>query len=65
MERTLNTIINTLYYSDIPTALSIISTMSRDQAIVSQLKEDLEKEKKVKFKLQDKLTRLMMTRKVY
>lgn len=46
MEGTLATTINTLRGIDIPTALDIITTMSGDQATVSQLKEELEKENK-------------------
>lgn len=51
-------IMDTLHCNNIPTAMSIITMMNKDQAIVNQLKGDLEKEMKVKFELQDKITKL-------
>lgn len=51
----LSTILDILRYTDIPTALSMITTMSGDQTTVSQLKEELETVKKLKNKLTHKL----------
>lgn len=45
MKGTLATTMATLYCANIPTALSTITTLSGDQTIVSQMKEDLEMEK--------------------
>lgn len=40
-----------LHCIDTKTTLSIIATLSRDQACVSKLKDDLEKEKKLNSEL--------------
>lgn len=52
-----------LCYTDIPSTLSIINIISGDQDTVSQLKEGLEKEKKVNLELTKKLSRLGDSRK--
>lgn len=57
LQGTLTTIMDTLRCADIPTALSIIPIPRGDQATVSQLKEDLEKEN-MNSELQDKVTKL-------
>lgn len=49
-------IMDTLHYSDTETALSIITKLNRDQAIMSKLKENLENERKMTSELQDKAT---------
>lgn len=58
MESTLATSMDMPYGNDIPTTLSIVITMSGDQATVDQLKEELEKDKKENSELNDKVTKL-------
>lgn len=53
VEGTLATIMDMLCCTDIPSALSIITTINGDQATMSQLKEELEKEKKLNSELID------------
>lgn len=51
-------IMDTLRYTNIPTMLSMIITMSGDQATISQLKKELETAKKSNCELVDKLEKL-------
>lgn len=55
MEGIMTTIMDTLNCTNFPTTLSMISTMNRDQATISQLKEELETTKKSNSDLTDKL----------
>lgn len=52
------TIMDIMRYSDTETTLSIITMLSRYQATLSKLKEDLDSEKKRTTELQDKVTKL-------
>lgn len=51
IEGMLATIINSLGYSDTQTNLSIISTLSGDQAALRKLEEDLDAKKKLSVEL--------------
>lgn len=57
MEGTLATIMDTLHCSDIATALSIITVITRDQATVSQPKENFEIKRKTSSVLCDQVTK--------
>lgn len=57
IEGMLTTICDTLGCNEFEFALSIITTLSRDQATLNKLKEDQENEKKLFAKLKDDVTK--------
>lgn len=63
MEGTLATIMDMLCCTNIPTTICIITSMSGEQATVTELKEELENEKKFSSKLTGELYKSKYSRK--